>query len=87
MFRNLGYKLEIIFRDLGLMHHEKETFKLNLLDNQDFIIPVAIFITKKIKNLLLKPFFGIRYTFKNVQLKLVKVSEYFYFTEDIMEYI
>lgn len=78
---------EIIFRDLRLMPYEKKTFKLTLLDNQVFIIPVAIFTAKKRKNLLLKPFFGIRYTVKNVQLKLVQVSEYFYFTENIMEYI
>lgn len=49
MFRNLGYKFEIIFRNLELMHSysEKKTFKLNLLDNQEFIISVAIFTTKK----------------------------------------
>lgn len=49
MFRNLGYKFEIIFRDLGPMPHEKKTFKLILLDNQEFIIPEAIFTTKKRK--------------------------------------
>lgn len=49
MFRNLGYKFGIIFRDLELMHSysEKKTSKLNLLDNQEFIISVAIFTTKK----------------------------------------
>lgn len=49
MFRNLGYKFEIIFRDLGPMPREKKTFKLILLDNQEFIIPEAIFTTKKRK--------------------------------------
>lgn len=57
MFRNLGYKLERIFRNPGLIPCEKKTLKLALLDNQEFIFPAVTFTTEKKKMLLKTNYF------------------------------
>jgi len=47
VFRNLGYKLERIFRDPGLEPGKKKTLTSALVDNQEFIYPSVIFTTEK----------------------------------------